>query len=233
MVNGKRLLVVVPARGGSKGIPLKNIQLLGGRPLLEYTADIIHSLEDVDKAVVSTDNKKIATVAMECGLDVPFERPAELSGDRIGDWDVLHHALTTMESLDLCKYDVVIMLQPTSPLRKKVHVVETYRKLIDEKYDSVWTLSPTDIKAHPLKQLTIKDGCMEYFDGRGAHIIARQQLESVYHRNGVAYAFTRDCILNQQSIKGKRSSAVIIEDPVANIDTYDDLQMASQLLERN
>ncbi len=230
MYAGKRLLAVVPARGGSKGIPLKNIQPLAGKPLIAYTAELLADLPEVDRAVVSTDHDGIAEVAEQHGLAAPFRRPPDLGGDRIGDWDVLTHALRTMEEQDGVAYDVVLMLQPTCPLRKPDHVRQTFQKLIAGGYDAVWTLSPTDSKAHPLKQMVMNGDLMDYYDPRGAEIIARQQLAPLYHRNGAAYAITRACLQEQKSIKGARCSAVVIEEPLANIDTRLDLLMAEALL---
>ncbi|MDD3605446.1 MAG: acylneuraminate cytidylyltransferase family protein [Kiritimatiellae bacterium] len=230
MLNGKRILAVVPARGGSKGIPLKNIYPLAGRPLIAYTADVVKQLEWIDLAVVSTDSENIAHVAREAGLSVPFMRPEPISGDRIGDWDVLTHALEECEKLNGCVYDIVIMLQPTSPFRKASHVAAAVNRLIEGRFDSVWTLSRTDSKAHPLKQLVINDELFDYYDPAGANIIARQQLCPLYHRNGVAYAITRSCLLDQKSIKGTRASAVVIEDPLVNIDTLEDIEWADYLL---
>ncbi len=232
MLNNKKILVVVPARGGSKGIKLKNLQPLNGIPLVSIVGRVVQRLPWVDRAVVSTDHDEIAAAAQAEGLAAPFRRPEEISGDRIGDWDVLHHALLACEELDGCTYDVIVMLQPTSPFRRPEHVEETVHHLLDGAYDSVWTVSETDSKAHPLKQLVIKDDMLDYYDPEGAKIIARQQLKPVYHRNGVAYAITRQCLEEQKTIKGKRTSAVIITDPLVNIDTMDDLTYAEFLLDR-
>ncbi|MBD3308029.1 acylneuraminate cytidylyltransferase family protein [candidate division KSB3 bacterium] len=230
MIHGNTILVVVPARGGSKGIKLKNIYPLGGKPLLVYTGEVVQHLDYIDRAVVSTDHAEIARVARSCGLDVPFYRPESLSGDRIGDWDVLHHALREIEARDKKTYDIVVMLQPTSPMRKPEHVTRTVETLIQGKYDAVWTVSLTDSKAHPLKQLVMRDGRLDYYDPAGAQIIARQQLTPVYHRNGVAYAITRDCLLEKHSIKGDTTGVVIIDEPLANIDTAFDVRLAEFLL---
>jgi CMP-N-acetylneuraminic acid synthetase len=92
-------------------------------------------------------------------------------------------------------------------------------------------VSETDSKAHPLKQLVIRDNKLDYYDDRGADIIARQQLEMLYHRNGAAYAITRECLLEKKSIKGDRTSAVVIEDLLANIDTEFDIEFAEFLLQ--
>jgi len=198
MVESKRILAVVPARGGSKGVPLKNIRPVGGIPLIAHTARTISECPFIDRAVVSTDGEAIARIAEESGLAAPFRRPESLSGDRIADWDVLVHALVEMERIDACVYDVVMMLQPTSPLRKPSQLIKVLETLILERYDSVWTVSETDVKFHPLKQLVITDGRLDYFDPRGRDIIARQQLGKAYHRNGLAYAMTRACLLNER-----------------------------------
>ena len=230
MYKNQRTLAVVPARGGSKGVHLKNLHPLCGKPLLAYTADVIHQLAYFDRAVVSTDHQQIAQVAREHNLSVVY-RPEELSGDRIGDWDVLDHALREAEREDGVLYDVVVMLQPTSPLRKAEHVRATIEKCVDGNWDAVWTVSPTDLKYHPLKALIIdENGAMDLYDARGKQIIARQQLQPVYHRNGVAYALTRDCILNQKTIMGANWSAVVIEEPQISIDTLEDFAKVEKLM---
>ena len=232
MLNGKTILVVVPARGGSKGIKLKNIYPLCGKPLIVYTGEVVQQLEYVDRAVVSTDHKEIARIAQSCGLDAPFYRPDSLSGDMISDWDVLNHALREMEERDSKKYDIVIALQPTSPLRKPEHVTQAVTTLLEGDFDAVWTVSQTDSKGHPLKQLVVTDGLIDYYDPAGANIIARQQLTPVYHRNGVAYVIHRECILEKKSTKGDKTGAVIIDEPMANIDTEMDILFAEFMMNR-
>src|SRR6476661_10558924 len=100
MIDNRRVLAVVPARGGSKGIKLKNIRSIGGIPLVALAGKVASQVKAIDRAVVSTDHDEIARVAEEAGLAAPFRRPEALSGDRIADWDVLHHALLTMEKID-------------------------------------------------------------------------------------------------------------------------------------
>jgi CMP-N-acetylneuraminic acid synthetase len=219
----------VPARGGSKGVPHKNIHPLHGIPLIAHAAGVLSRIGAVDRSVVSTDDEAIAREAVRAGLTAPFRRPASLSGDLISDQQVLQHALTTMESLEGARFDVVVMLQPTSPLRRVEHVMAVLEKLIGEDWDAVWTVSPTELKYHPLKQLTVgNNGTMDYYDPRGATIVARQQLTPVYHRNGAAYAFTRECLLEQATIKGARTAAVILSEPMVSIDTLDDFAVAER-----
>lgn len=225
MINGKRVLAVIPARGGSKGIPLKNLRAVLGIPMVARAGLVAMQVSEIDRRVVSTDHEEIARVAQAAGIDAPFRRTQELSGDRISDWDVLVHALQETERIDRMIYDVVVMLQPTSPLRTAQHVEATLRMLVSGEWDAVWTLSETDSKSHPLKQLIVRDEAMDYYDPAGAAIIARQQLQPVYHRNGVAYAITRDCLLRQHSIKGGRTGALILEGNFVSIDTERDIDL--------
>lgn len=233
MIDGKRVLAVVPARGGSKGVKLKNLREVGGLSLVARVGHVAREVAEIDRAVVSTDHDGIAAAAEAAGLAAPFRRPEPISGDRIGDWDVLHHALLEMEAQDGVTYDIVLMLQPTSPGRRAEDIRRTLTTLMDGEFDAVWTLSETDSKGHPLKQLVrASDDSFDYYDPDGARIIARQQLRPVYHRNGVAYAIRRECLVDQKSIKGARAGAVVIDRPLANIDTELDLEWADFLAAR-
>ena len=231
MIGDKRILAVCPARGGSKGIPLKNLKPFLGVPLVARVGHLVREIPIIDRAVVSTDHPEIARVAEESGMAAPFERPEELSGDRISDLAVLTHALHEMERIDGVRYDIVVMLQPTSPLRRAQHVIDAIEMLVDGSWDAVWTVSGTDSKEHPLKQLSVdgESGQMDYYDPRGGEIVARQQLNRVYHRNGAAYAITRRCLLEERSIKGERSGALVIEGHMLSIDTLWDLELAEYI----
>lgn len=231
MLNGKSILVVVPARGGSKGVKHKNIHPLLGEPLISHTGRLIANLPWVDRAVVSTDSDAIAAVAEVSGIAAPFRRPESLSGDRIGDRDVLDQALIEMERQDGRLYDVVVMLQPTSPLRRPAHVTAVVERLTTGGWDSVWTISPADLKYHPLKALVqAEDGLVSYIDPRGSQIIARQQLQPTYYRNGAAYALTRECLVGQKSMTGNRWTGVVIEEPMVSIDTLEDFAKIEAIL---
>jgi len=233
MIQGNSILVVVPARGGSKGVTLKNLQEINNKSLVEITADLVSKLEFVDKAVLSTDHPKIADIGRRCGLDVPFLRPSHISHDTASDVEVLTHALQEVENSDGINYDIILMLQPTSPFRTKENVVETVGKLINGNYDSAFTISQTDSKGHPLKQIIIEGDNLKYYDDEGAKIVARQQLSPVYHKNGVAYAMTRRCLLEQKTVFGKNCSYVLIEGNMVNIDTESDLELARYIMRQN
>lgn len=230
MIKSYRILAVVPARGGSKGIYLKNLRTVLGVPMVARVGEVVRALPIIDRAVVSTDHDEIALIAEAAGIAAPFRRPPEISGDRIGDWDVLVHALNETERLDGVAYDIIVMLQPTSPLRRPEHVRAAIEMLVEGNWDAVWTLSETDSKEHPLKQLTVTAGELDYYDAAGNAIIARQQLKPVYHRNGVAYAITRDCLLNQRGIKGRRTGGLILNGHFVSIDTEWDIALAEFIM---
>ena len=233
MIQNQSILAVIPARGGSKGVPLKNLRTVGGLSLVAHVGNVVAKVTEIDRAVVSTDHEGIAEAAEAAGIAAPFRRPESLSGDRIGDLEVLSHALKVSEQLDGCKYDIVVMLQPTSPFRKPEQVSACIRMLVEGNWDAVWTVSPTDSKSHPFKQLLIGEADeLDLYDSAGAQIIARQQLEPLYHRNGIAYAFTRECLMEQKTIRGRRTGALVIKEPCVNIDTEWDLELAEFMFSR-
>ena len=230
MIAGRRVLAVVPARGGSVGMPLKNLRTVGGKTLVALAGEIAWAVPEIDRRIVSTDSKDIADEAWIAGLDAPFMRPAAISTGKVGDTVVLSHALRVTEQIDGVSYDIVLMLQPTSPLRTAADVAGTLAMLVEGGFDAVWTVSPTDLKAHPLKALTVRDGYLDYWDERGAEILYRQQLEPVYHRNGVAYAITRSCLLDQHSIKGICTGGYVVAGEHISIDTDEDLERVELLM---
>jgi CMP-N-acetylneuraminic acid synthetase len=231
--SGRRVLAVIPARGGSKGIARKNLRTVGGKPLVTRAAEVARLVEEIDCVVVSTDDDEIASAAQAGGAIAPFRRPASLSGDRIADMPVLLHALEEMERAMGTSFEIVLMLQPTSPFRRPEHLRAALKRLVDAGVEAVWSLSATDSKAHPLKQLIVHDDQLDYYDPRGSDVVARQQLQTLYHRNGAVYAFTSDFVRRGDSVKAQRTAAVIIDEPMVNIDTPLDLEFAEFLAARS
>jgi CMP-N,N'-diacetyllegionaminic acid synthase len=228
----RQILAIVPARGGSKGIPMKNIRHLAGLPLLAHTALTINDCEIIDRAVVSTDHPEISKIAKDYGLEMPEFRPTELAGDDVGDLPVLVHSLTKSETKFGERYDIVLMLQPTSPVRTKQQIVDAIQKIASGVHDTVWSVSPTDLKFHPDKQLLISGNNLTYATKRGPTITARQQLQQTYHRNGIVYAFERETLLAGKLI-GNQPGYIVIGSPYANIDDEDDFEKAERLMRAN
>ena len=232
MIEGRSVLAVVPARGGSKGIPRKNLRTVRGRPLVALVGDVVRDVPEIDRSVISTDDPEIARVAKDAGLDAPFLRPDNISGDSATAFEAVAHALTAIEARDGCVYDIVVLLEPTSPLRAAGHVSAAIAALVVQKKDSIWTVSLTDTKYHPMKQLALNDGVLVYDHPQGPNVTARQQLKPVYHRNGIAYAMTRDCIVNQRSLMGRNAGALVVEGEHISIDTEWDIALVEWLLAR-
>jgi len=229
--NSMKILIVIPARGGSKGIPLKNLKRINGSTLTSLAIRVAKELPFDKTILVSTDHQRIKEEAIANGAEVPFLRPESLSGDSISDYDVLIHSLLESENFFKTKYEIIVMLQPTSPLRRLMNITDCIDKLISDDLDAVWTVSPCDLKYHPKKQLYLNNSNLELVDPSGKDIIARQQLSSTFVRNGVCYAFSRNCLLNDKTIYGKKTGAIIIENENISIDTVEDLEKVRSLSE--
>lgn len=226
MINNKLILCVIPARGGSKGIPLKNMIKIRDKSLIRIVAECAKQCKSIDRIILSTDSQIIAEEGKKNGIDIPFMRPLRLSGDKVSDLQVLKHALITVEKKDKKKYDYIVMLQPTSPLRSSDDVEACIKKIEDKNWDAIWTISEADPKNHPLKQLTLDHhNKLSLYDEKGSNIIARQQLDKLYYRNGVAYIFKRECILDQQTIMGKNTGGYLIQTVQISIDNLMDLEL--------
>lgn len=187
-------LVIIPARGGSKGIPHKNIKLLGGKPLICRAIDNARAVAPDSDICVSTDDSEIIQVVEDYGLKVPFIRPAELAADNSGTYEVLLHALSFYEQQGRT-YDTIILLQPTSPFRRDEDISEAL-KLYSPDVDMV--VSVTEARANPYYNCfeTDSDGFLHVSKGDGKYI-RRQDAPKAWEYNGAIY------IINPQSLKRK------------------------------
>lgn len=229
----KKVLAVVPARGGSKGVKLKNLRSVGGVSLIGHVGCVLKDVPEIHTAIISSDHSGIIIEGLKAGLEAPFVRPEELSGDRVSDIEVLTHALLEVERLKGECFDIVLMLQPTSPMRRPDDIKDTLYKLVDGGYDSVFTVSETDSKGHPLKQYILNGDNISLYDDAGAKIIARQELAPVFHKNGLTYALTRQCLLEQKTLLGNKSSFIVTQRPVINIDIEHDIDLAEFFISRD
>ena len=186
-------LVVIPARGGSKGIPNKNIKLLGGKPLIHYTIEAAREVFADEDIIVSTDSERIKEVAEATGLKVPFLRPAHLATDTAGTHEVLLHALEFAEQQGK-KPDVVVLLQPTSPFRTAQHIreaIELYHPEID------MVVSVKETKSNPYYVLFEENEQGYLQKSKEGSFTRRQDCPRVWELNGAIY------IINTQSLKAK------------------------------
>ena len=225
-----RILGIIPARGGSKGVPRKNIKPIGGKPLVAWTIEAARQSQ-LTRTVVSTDDEEIARVAREWGADVPFIRPTELATDLANAVPVMQHALKTIEEQEGQKYDAIMMLQPTTPFRRTLDIDEAIRTLVETGSDSV--ISVVDVEGHhPARMKWVEEGkivdppfCEDYENQ------PRQELKKIYIKNGAIYLTRRETIL-KNSFKGNDCRALIMPPEIsANIDSKLDFKYAEFLYE--
>ncbi len=209
MFLNKKILAVIPARGGSKGLPRKNILSINDRPLICWTIQQAMESKYIDRVVVSTDDEEIAKVSRNEGADIPFMRPAELATDTARTVDVIKHLIVELNNMG-DKYDVIALLEPTSPLRKEGDIdlaIEALEK--DEKFDGVVTLGK--YKTHPELAKTI-DGNFVIQESLVANQRRRQDLKELYFPFGVAYIVRTSIFMKELTFYPKKLSYHIIED---------------------
>lgn len=225
MYKNKKILGVITARGGSKGIPRKNIKELCGKPLIAYTIEAARGSRYVTRCVVSTDDAEIAAVSKKYGADVPFMRPKQLAQDDSTSVEVAGHALGKLEK-EGETYDYLLILQPTSPLRTSVDIDESIRLAVDTDADSVMSMKGLE-DFSPKKIKKIRNGVIfPYFEEEGKQSSSRQNLEKAYKRNCAIY-LTKTEYIKQGDLFGKISRAYIMpEERSIDINTPIDFELA-------
>jgi CMP-N-acetylneuraminic acid synthetase len=229
-----RVVGIVTARGGSKGIPRKNIYPLRGKPLLQYTAEAALAAPSLQRVILTTDDEEIAEVGRNCGLEVPFMRPAELARDDTPSIPVIQHAVRWLADHD-DHFDAVCLLQPSNPLRRPSDIEGSIELLQRTGADSV--ISFVDVgENHParMKMLT-EDGRVldppfaESMEGQ-----RRQELSKLYLREGSIYLTRTAVLMNQNSLKGDDCRAWLMPvERACAIDTKFDLFLAAALMEHS
>jgi len=193
---GKKILAIIPARGGSKGIPFKNLQKIGGRPLVKWALNTALNTRGIDRIIVSTDSEKIIRIAGR--KYAPFKRPVELAADSTPSLPVFQHALHWAEKEDKCIYKYIVVLEPTCPFRLPVHVRAGIDLAIKTNSSSIMSLVRVS-NGHPvrIKRLSpnrkIRPFCIPEPEG-----LRRQDQEPAYIRNGAVYVFKRETIVNNR-----------------------------------
>jgi CMP-N,N'-diacetyllegionaminic acid synthase len=227
-----RVLGLVPARGGSKGVPGKNVRPLAGHTLLEYTAQAARESGVLDRVILSTDSPEIAEAGRRAGLEVPFMRPAALAADDTPMVPVIQHALTEV-SRENWSPDIVVLLQPTSPLRRPDHIRRAVDMLRDTGADSVVTVVEVPRHLSPDYVMRIEGGRLTPFLPDGARVTRRQDARPAYSRDGTVYAFRRSTIERTGGIYGEDCRPLLIDaGDSLSIDSPADWDEAERLLTR-
>jgi len=204
-----RVLGLVPARGGSKGVPDKNLRPLAGKPLLQLVHEAAAASGVIDRLVLSTDSPAIAETGRACGLEVPFMRPSALATDAAPMLPVVQHALAEM-AVSGWTPDVVVLLQPTSPLRRGSHISDAVALLTASGADAVATVVALPLHLSPDYVMRIEDGRLVNFLAEGARVSRRQDARPAFVRDGTVYAFWRRALIETGSIYGRDCRPLVV-----------------------
>lgn len=227
-----RILGVIPARGGSKGVPRKNIKLLGGKPLIQYTIESAKDSGLMTDLVVSTDDPEIESIATSLGASSPFLRPARLAQDDTPTLPVLQHLIIELQQTGRV-YDAVCLLQPTSPLRPAHYISGCVELLVNNNLDACFTMReiPHEFNPHWAFKAD-SDGHLRIATGDEKLIPRRQELPKAYIREGSVYLTTVDCLLNKDSLYGEKFMGYLTDSAAfINIDTLADWAEAEKYFE--
>lgn len=225
-----KILAIIPARGGSKGVPGKNTKILGIKPLIAYSINKANESQLITKTIVSTDDSSIIKIAKEYHAEVPFVRPSELASDLASSISVVQHAIAFFEYNNEF-FDAVCLLQPTSPFREKGFIDQAIEKFIDSRADSLVSVLPIPHEYNPHWAFEeSENGLLKIATGDEKIIPRRQELPMAFHRDGAIY-ITKTEVLKNGSLYGK-SIAFIESNPdfYVNIDTMKDWELAEKLL---
>lgn len=210
MYQGKKILAIIPARGGSKGLPGKNIKELCGKPLISWSIESGLESLYIDEVMVNTDSEEFAVLARESGAKVPFIRPAELASDTAITFDVVEHTIKFYKDVLKQSFDYVILLEPTSPLREKGDIDNMLKQLIDkaEQFDSI--ISVGEVAEHPSILKRIEEDTLVPFCPDLPMTNRRQDTIPAYFPYGVAYISKVDSLLEEKTFYCKKSDFYII-----------------------
>ena len=224
------LLALIPARGGSKGIPKKNIKILGGKPLLAHSIEFARNIPDIERIIVSTDNEEIAEIAIKYGAEVPFLRPAELADDAAPMYQTVKHTLEFLKEQGF-DYEYLALLQPTSPFRLRSDFKIALNQILNDKdIDSVVSLDRLPNHLSPDFLMQIADGMIKPFMGTKVPVSRRQDVTPAFIRNGQFYLSKVSSISEEKSIYGNRSVPLITSHEAVNLDTMEDWKVAVKLM---
>lgn len=224
------VLGIIPARGGSKGIPGKNLRFLAGQPLLYYAVRSAKGAGVIDRLILSTDSEEIAETGRNLGLEVPFLRPQELALDDTPMLPVLEHAIAHMEGRDW-RPEVVVLLQPTAPLRRPEHINRAVTMLRMTRCDSVVSVVPVPEHFSPHYLMKVVEGRLVHFLPEGRSVMRRQDAPIAYHRDGTVYVIWRDVLMEKHSLYGEDCRPLILPDQDSvNLDTMEDWIAAERRL---
>lgn len=230
--NMNNFLGIIPARGGSKRLPRKNLLPVAGKPLISYTIQAGLQSHFIDELMVSTDDTEIARVSVECGATVPFMRPSELANDETSTFEVVRHAIDYYKTIEGRLFEYIVLLQPTSPLRDEVEIDNAVLFLQKNKADAVVSVSEPDHS--PLWCNTLPDNLsMEGFLREDVKYKRSQELDQYYRLNGAIYILSISRLMEEKTffLKSNIFAYIMPQKKSVDIDTALDLKLCELLLQ--
>ncbi len=225
------IMAIIPARGGSKGLPGKNIRILNGKPLIAYTIEEALLSRNIGRTIVSTDDEEIAETGRRFGAEVPFLRPAELSSDFSPAIDTVIYTINRLKEDEGYTPDYVCLLQCTTPLKTAFHIDSAIEQLTVSGLDGI--VSVCEASSHPYWMQVFNGDRLEYFMKQEKNILRRQDLPAVYMFNGAIWVVRTSSILEEKSLIVEKQTGYIMnaEDSV-DIDTIMDFEYAELLIKK-
>lgn len=228
MIDGHTVLALITARGGSKGLPRKNIRALGGKPLLAWTVEAAKCSRYIDRIILSSDDQEIIRIGLQYGCECPFIRPAELAADDASTMDTVHHALRNIEN----HYEYIVLLQPTSPFRSAEDIDNCLERCLS--LNAPACVSVTECEKNPYWMYSVTE------DGRMKPVIPmenrpqrRQELPKAFVLNGAIYVAQSKWLSEKESfVQDETVACVMPQERSLDIDTLQDFQRAQFLIEK-
>jgi CMP-N,N'-diacetyllegionaminic acid synthase len=229
MIKNKQVLAIIPARGGSKGLPGKNIMELGGKPLISWTIHAAQKSKYIDRVILSSDDAEICATAGYYGCEVPFTRPEELATDAADSASVVLHALEQMERKD--SFDIIVLLQPTSPFRNERHIDEALEQFVDGDALSLVSVNALNKSMEWLFVINQQNHTLQRLGQTGRLATRRQDLPPIYALNGALYLINKEHFMKTQRFIDELTQAYIMESKASvDIDTQEDFDYARFIL---
>ncbi|MCJ7603673.1 MAG: acylneuraminate cytidylyltransferase family protein [Desulfobulbaceae bacterium] len=227
MINNKKVLAIIPARGGSKGIPRKNLQQVNGKPLIAWTIEEAKKSRFIDRLILSSENKEIIETAIKWGCEVPFIRPDELATDEASTVDVILHTMNILA----VEYDYIVLLQPTSPLRRALDIDRCIDLCLSQKAPACVSVTEADKSPYWMFQLGENKTLQPILDSTGLKS-RRQDLPKIFVLNGAVYVAEWSWFLENKTFLTKDTLACIMDkERSLDIDTEIDFRIFKSLAE--
>lgn len=231
MYKNKKILCIIPARSGSKGLPGKNIKKLLGKPLIAYTIEHAKGSKYIDRIIVSTDSSKISKISKQYGAEAPFIRPKRLATDKSSGIDVLLHAIGWMEEKEKYDFDILVLLHATAPLRKTEDIDNSIELLFKKDYDNIFSV--TEAHRNPYFNMVEMDDNRRIKLVKKGNFPTRQSAPKAFDMNSSIYVWKKKALKEKKSVFLRKSGIYLMpRERSIDIDDYIDFKISEALMRK-